>query len=175
MPRLGGRGLDLVLILSKYLLTNSRFFWKCEHHLTRGILFHSLRLPNCNTINFPDGAATHQFIGYNPSPSAWSLCSPLHTQNGLHDRTNKGASFVIVPLSTADIFWGRHLQGIRWTCHDNGTNSPYRSIVISLLYGSMSILWILLKCVSAGMPDFSNYLIQQHHSLLRLSSREHGV
>jgi len=31
------------------------------------------------------------------------LLTILHTQNGLHDRTNKGASFVIEPLSIAYI------------------------------------------------------------------------
>ena len=34
---------------------------------------------------------------------------------------------------------------------------------------------LMLTCVSVGMPDFSDYLIQQHYSLLRLSSRERGV
>ena len=38
MPRLGGRGLHLVLILTKYLLTNSSFFNKYEHDLTLTIL-----------------------------------------------------------------------------------------------------------------------------------------
>jgi len=63
----------------------------------------SLRLSNRNTMKLPDGAPTHQSIGYNPSSSAWSLAYHLHTQNGLHDRTNKGASFVIEPLSIAYI------------------------------------------------------------------------
>ena len=126
-------------------------------------------------MSFPDGAPTHQSIGYDPSSSTWSPAYPLHTQNGLHDQTNKGASFVIEPLSIADAFCTRQLQGIRQTCHDNRANSHYPSIVISLLYGSVSIRRILLTCVSAGMPDFSNYLIQQYYSLLRLSSRERGV
>ena len=69
----------------------------------------SLRLPNRNPMNFLDGAPTHQSIGYDPSSSAWSLAYHLHTQNGLHDRTNKGASFVIEPLSIADISCNRHL------------------------------------------------------------------
>ena len=33
----------------------------------------------------------------------------------------------------------------------------------------------LVTYVSAGMLDFSNYLIQQNHSYLQLSSRERGV
>jgi len=64
-------------------------------------------------MELTDGAPTHQSIGYDPSSSAWSLAYHLHTQNGLHDRTNKGASFVIEPLSIADIICNRHLLGIR--------------------------------------------------------------
>ena len=64
-------------------------------------------------MKLPDGAPTHEPIGYDLSSSAWSLADHLHTQSGLHDRTNKGASFVIEPLSIADIFCNRHLRGIR--------------------------------------------------------------
>jgi len=39
-------------------------------------------------MKLPDGAPTHQSIGYDQSSSAWSLAYNLHTQNGLHDRTN---------------------------------------------------------------------------------------
>jgi len=64
-------------------------------------------------MKLPDGTPTHQSIGYDPSSSAWSLAYHLHMQNGLPDRTNKGASFVIEPLSIADIFCNQHLRGIR--------------------------------------------------------------
>jgi len=113
MPRLGGRGLYLVLILTKYLLTNSSFVLKVRTPFDPDNSVMSLRLPNRNTMKLPDGAPTHQSIGYDPSSSAWSLAIHLYTQNGLHDRTNKGASFVIEPLSIADIFCNRHLRGIR--------------------------------------------------------------
>jgi len=113
MPRLGGRGLHLVLILTKYLLTNSSFVLKVRTSFDPDNSVISLRLPNCNTMKLPDGAPTHQSISYDPSSSAWSLSLHLHTQNGLHDRTNKGASFVIEPLSIADIFCNRHLRGLR--------------------------------------------------------------
>jgi len=105
MPHLGGRGLHLVLILTKYLLTNSCLFVlkvRTPFDPVNSVI--SLRLRNRNTMNLPDGAPTHQSIGYDPSSSAWSLAYYSHTQNGLHDRTNKGASFVIEPLSIADIF-----------------------------------------------------------------------
>jgi len=113
MPRLGGRGLPLFLILTKYLLTNSSFVLKVRTPFVSDNSVISLRLPNRNTMNLPDGAPTHQSTGYDPSSSAWSLAYHLHTQNGLHDQTNKGASFVIEPLSIADIFCNRHLRGIR--------------------------------------------------------------
>jgi len=113
MPRLGARGLHLVLILTKYLLTNSTFVLKVRTPFDPDNSVISLRLPNRNTMKLTDSAPTHQSIGYDPSSSAWSLAYHLHTQNGLHDRTNKGASFVIEPLSIADIFCNRHLRGIR--------------------------------------------------------------
>jgi len=113
MPCLGGRGLDLVLILTKYLLTTPAFFLKVQTPFNTDNSVISLRLPNRNTMKFPDGAPTHQSIGYNLSSSAWSLVYHVHTQHGLHDRINKGASFVIEALSIADIFYNRHLLGIR--------------------------------------------------------------
>ena len=113
MPRLGGRGLHLVLLLTMYLLTNSNFVLKVRTPFDPDNSVISLRLPNCNTMNCPDGAPTHQSIGYDPSSSAWSLAYHLHKQNGLQDRTNKGASFVIEPLSIADAFCTRPLRGIR--------------------------------------------------------------
>jgi len=113
MPRLGGRGLHPVLILTKYLLTNSSFVLKVRTPFDPDNSVISLRLLNRNTMKLPDGALTHQSIGYDPSSSAWSLAYHLHTQNGLHDRTNKGASFVNEPLSIADIFCNRDLRGIR--------------------------------------------------------------
>jgi len=73
MPRLGGRRLHLVLILSKYLLTNSSFVLKVRTPFDPDNSVISLRLPNLNTMKFPDGAPTHQSIGYDPSSSAWSL------------------------------------------------------------------------------------------------------
>ena len=85
MPRLGGRGLHLVLILTRYLLTNSSFVLKVRTPFDPVNSVISLRLPNRNTMKFHDGAPTHQFIGYDPSLSAWSLAYHLHTQNGLHD------------------------------------------------------------------------------------------
>ena len=109
MLHLGGRGLHLVLILTKYLLTTPAFFLKVRTPFDPDNSVISLRLPNRDTRNFPDGAPTHQSIGYDPSSSAWTLAYHLHTQNGLHDRTNKEASFVIEPLSIADIFCNRHL------------------------------------------------------------------
>jgi len=175
MPHLGSRGLHLVLILTKYLLTTPAFFLKVRTPFNPDNSVISLRLPNRNTMKFPDGARTHQCIGYDSSSSAWSLNYHLHTPHGLNDRTNKGASFVIEPLSIADIFCNRHLRGIRYACHDNRSNSHYPSIVISLSYGSISIRSILLTCLSVGMPNCSDYLIQQHHSLLRHSSRERAV
>jgi len=104
MLRLGGRVLYLVLILTKYLLTTPVFSLRVRTPFDPDNSVISLRLPNRNTMIFPDGAPTHQSIGYNPSSSAWSFVHHLHTQNSLHNRTNKGASFVIEPLSTADIF-----------------------------------------------------------------------
>ena len=80
-----GRRLHLVLILTKYLLTNSSFVLKVRTPFDPDNSVISLRLPNRNTMNLPDGAPTHQFIGYDPSSSAWSLAYHLHTQNGLHD------------------------------------------------------------------------------------------
>ena len=70
MLRLGGRGLHLVLILTKYLLANSSFVLKVRtpFHPDNSVI--SLRLPNRNTMKFPDSAPTHQFIGYDPSSSA---------------------------------------------------------------------------------------------------------
>ena len=113
MPRLGGRGLHLVLILTKYLLTNSSFFSRVRTPFDPDNSVISLRLLIRNTMKFPDSAPTDQSIGYNPSSSAWSVAFHLHTQNSLHDRTNKGASVVIEPLSIADIFCNRNLRGIR--------------------------------------------------------------
>jgi len=113
MPRLGGRGLHLVLILTKYLLTTPASSLKVLTPFDPDNSVISLRLPNRNTMKLPDGALTHQSIGYDLSLSAWSLAYHLHTQNGLLDRTNKGASFVIEPLSIADLFFNRHLRGIR--------------------------------------------------------------
>jgi len=113
MPRLGGRGLHLVLILTKYLLTTPAVSLKVRTLFDPDNSVISLRLPNRNTMKLPDGAPTHQSIGYDPSSLAWSLAYHLHTQNGLHDRTNKGASFVIEPLRIADLFGNRHLRGIR--------------------------------------------------------------
>ena len=69
MPRLGSRGQHLVLILTKYLLTNSSFFLKVRISFDPDISVISLRLPNRNTMKFPDGAPTHQSIGYDPSSS----------------------------------------------------------------------------------------------------------
>jgi len=59
MPRLGGRGLHLVLILTKYLLTNSSFVLKVRTPFDPDNSANSLRLPNRNTMKFPDGAPTH--------------------------------------------------------------------------------------------------------------------
>jgi len=80
MPRLGGRGLHLVLILTKYLLTNSSFVLKVRTPFDPDNSAISLQLPNRNTMKFPDGAPTHQSIGYDPSSSAWSLACHWHTQ-----------------------------------------------------------------------------------------------
>ena len=56
MPRLGGRGLHLVLILTKYLLTHSSFVLKVRTPFDPDNSVISLRLPNRNTMKFPDGA-----------------------------------------------------------------------------------------------------------------------
>jgi len=63
MPRLGGRGLHLVLILTKYLLTNSSFFLRVRTLFDPDNSVISLQLPNRNTMKLPDGAPTHQSIG----------------------------------------------------------------------------------------------------------------
>jgi len=73
MTCLGGRGLHLVLILTKYLVTTPAFPKKVRTPFDPDNSVISLRLPNRNTIKFPDSAPTHQFIGYDPSSSAWSL------------------------------------------------------------------------------------------------------
>jgi len=85
MPRLGGRGLHLVLILTKYLLTNSKSFLKVRTPFDPDNSVISLRLPNRNTMELTEGAPTHQSVDYDPSSSAWSLAYHLHTHNGLHD------------------------------------------------------------------------------------------
>jgi len=111
-------------------------------------------------MSFPDGAPTHQSIRHDLSSSTWSLAYYFHTQNELHDQTNKEASYVIEPLSMAVVSCTRQLGGIRWTCSDNCTNGHYLFIVISLLCDSVSIQTILVTYVSVGMFDFSNYIIQ---------------
>ena len=54
-------------------------------------------------MSIPDGAPTYQAIRYDSSSSSWGLAYHCIMQNGLHDRTNKGASFVIEPLSIAGV------------------------------------------------------------------------
>ena len=126
-------------------------------------------------MSIPDSTPTHQSICYDPSSSTWSLAYHCIHRMVSTDRINKGASFVIKPLTIAGISCTRQLRDIRLTSADNRTNGYYSSTVISLSYGSVSIQRILVTYVSASMLDFSNYLFQQHHSLLRLSSWECGV
>ena len=174
MPCLGGHRLHLVLILTKLLLTNSSFFWKCEYHLTLTIL-----LPHLTSeLQHFDFSWWCSYTSVNWLQSiciGMESCLPLHMQNGLPDRTNKGASFGFEPLSIAGVCCTQQLWGIRLTCPDDRTNGHYLSIVRSLLYGSVSIGGILVIYVSPGMLDFSNYVIPQHHSLLWLSLQERGV
>ena len=68
MPCLGGRRLHLVLILTKYLLTDSSFFFRVRTPFDPDNFVISLRLPNRNTMIFPDGAPTHQSIGVTGAP-----------------------------------------------------------------------------------------------------------
>ena len=53
----------------------------------------------------------------------------------------KGPALLSNLFSIADIFCNQHQRGIRYTCYDNRTNSHYPSIVVSLLYRSVSIGW----------------------------------
>jgi len=55
------------------------------------------------------------------------------------------------------------------------SNGYYLSIVISLFYSSISIRELSVTSVSTSKFDSSNYIIQQHRSLLRLLLRDCGV
>jgi len=156
MPYLDGRGLHLLLILTEYLLKIASFFTKCEHHLILTILLSHLT----SELQYHDYSWWCSYISVHSLRSILvntEACLPPHTQSGLHDRPNRGASFVTKPLSIAVVFciiW--QLQGIGWTCADNRANNYYLSIVLSLLYGSVSSRQQLLAYMSASLFDFPN-------------------
>ena len=56
-----------------YLLIKLQLLLKVRTPFDPGNFCYLTRLPNRIIMNFPDGAPTHQSIGYDLSSSAWSL------------------------------------------------------------------------------------------------------